>query len=194
VTPLDGRRGSVGIDPAGAHARATRGPSGPSEDELVDLLMTRALWSRDEAVTVAVLDPQWALGGRALRPALAALIADHDLNQPDAPATGAGRVAAIWQWISARADDVVAARRSCEAWAQHGRTGPEPADPYRDVATSMHAAHHGLPDPALLRHAHAVLTVLPELTAPDAHTSATTTQLLDQLAGLRTRALAAALM
>jgi hypothetical protein len=170
--------------------------TGPSEAEVVDLLITRALWSRDDAATIRAVLPGWAYGGHVLRPALAALIADHDLNQPDAPAGGLERMTALWAWVQARAGDVQAARDAVENWQyarRQGSTQPEPIDPYRDAATSMHAVRDGLPDPALLRHARSVLTILPALAAPDAHTDATTSQLLTQLTTLRAAALAAAL-
>ena len=172
--------------------------AGPlSEAEVIDLLMTRALWSKTDATTIRAVVPAWAHGGRALRPALAELIADHDLNQPDGPAGGTGRVAAIWAWVQARAVDVDAAATARADWQHAHRAGghaPEVLDPYRDAATSLHAVRDGLPDPQLLRHARQVLDVLPALTAPDAHTDATTTQLLEQLTTLRAAALTAALL
>lgn len=170
--------------------------AGPNEAEVVDLLITRALWSQADAASIRAVLPGWAYGGHVLRPALAALIADHDLNQPDAPPAGPERVAALWTWVQARAEDVQAARDAVEVWKyahREGSTQPEPLDPYRDSATSMHAVRDGLPDPALLRHARSVMTILPALAAPDAHTDATTSQLLEQLTTLRAAALAAAI-
>lgn len=155
--------------------------AGPNEAELVDLLMTRALWSRADAAVIRVARPDWAFGGRELRPALAALIEDHDLNQPDAPATGSARAASIWGWVTGRDENVAAARAAHRQWLHSGTPAVEPIDPYCDAAVSLCAVRAGLPDPALLRLASSVLSIFPELITADAHTTASTTQLLTQI-------------
>lgn len=162
----------------------TRAPktAGLNEAELVDLLMTRALWSYAEAAAIrATAGPNWALGGRELRPALAALIEDHDLNQSDAPHAGPERATSIWNWTVGRAGDVAAARSARRQWLQSEAGTAETLDPYCDAAVSLRAVRAGLPDPALLRLASSVLTIIPELVTADAHTDASTTRLLAQL-------------
>ncbi|VTR76051.1 hypothetical protein [Cellulomonas hominis] len=163
------------------------------EAEIVDLLTTRALWCRADAATTRAAMPAWGFSGGVLRPALAALIWDYDLNQPDGPPGGTERVAAICSWVQARAGDVAAAAAARADWQYARRRGgpdTEVLDPYLDAATSLHAVRDGLPDPLLLRHAAQVLSILPALVAPDAHTTATTGQLLEQLHRLRAANLA----
>ncbi|WHP16468.1 hypothetical protein [Cellulomonas sp. ES6] len=168
-----------------------------AEADVVDLLVNRALWSAQDAATLRTVAPWWPFGGRVLRPALAALVWDHDLNCPGAPVAGPERLTAIWEWIQDRAADVDAAQAAHQDWIRSERSGarkgPEPVDPYRSSAESYQAQRAGLPDPGLLRHARAVLGVLPHLAALDAHSTATTEQLLEQLTNLRAANLAAAL-
>lgn len=164
-----------------------------AERDIVDELVTRSLWSAPEASTIRTAAPWWVWGGRVLCPALAALIDDHDLNLPSAPAAGSQRVASVWRWIEHRAADVDAAAAAHDAW-RAGTEGPEPENPYRSAAASYQANRYGRPDPALLRHARAVLTVLPGLVAPDERYTVTTTELLERLDHVRTANLAAALL
>ncbi|GIG26493.1 MULTISPECIES: hypothetical protein [Cellulomonas] len=167
-----------------------------SEADLVDELAHRALWSAEDAATLRTAAPWWPFGGRALRPALAALIWDHDLNRPGAPENGAQRLASVWAWIQDRALDVDAAHTAHQNWLRDQRSGarnePEPVDPYRSAAASYRAERDCLPDPGLLRHAATVLGVVPDLGFLDPHSTATTHELLEQLTSLRAANLAAA--
>ncbi|MBW0254421.1 MULTISPECIES: hypothetical protein [unclassified Cellulomonas] len=168
-------------------------PADPTEAQVVDELAYRALWSRAEAETIRARDPRWALGGAALRPALAALIHDHDAHRPDAPARGPARAASIWDWIETRAAQVDARRAARQSWALNGRRGPQPAGPAREVRDGLYARAEGRPDPGLLAHAPAVLTALPAIIAPDAHQEGSTARLLHTLGRLRDADLAAQL-
>lgn len=139
--------------------------------ELVHLVLTRMLWSRRAATIAGTLAPVWLFGSRA---PLAALIADHDLTFPAAPAEGDQRVASIVAHVLRTAADAAKARAAHRTWVRTGGAGPEPVDPYRCPVAGINARAHGRPDPQLLARASNVLTYLPTFTFPPepGHTTA----------------------
>jgi single-strand DNA-binding protein len=139
----------------------------------VDHLLTAALWSRSDAERIrAALPAWWAAPAGGLRPALAALIHDHDLHEV-ADVDGAERAAAIVDWIVQRAGDVEAVTQEHQRWVDAGRPGSEPQHWSRDMALALHGPSRGLPDPRLLTHAARAAPLAVTLAAPDQHTSRT---------------------
>ncbi|WP_147794719.1 single-stranded DNA-binding protein [Cellulomonas sp. Y8] len=137
----------------------------------VDHLLTAALWSRSDAERIrAALPAWWAAAAGGLRPALAALIHDHDTHQAG-DVDGHERAAAILAWILRRAGEVTEAAEQHQRWREAGRHGPEPAHWSRDMALAMHGPARGLPDPRLLTLAARVAPLAVELAAPDRHTT-----------------------
>lgn len=131
-------------------------------DELVDQLLTRMLWDRRAAALARTHVPDHMYAGRA---AVAALIADHDEQHPDAPQDGPGRVTSIFDHMLDRRDDVERVRA---ARRDRTTTGPGAGhDPYGAVA-AIAARAAGRPDPTLLARAGHALTCLPLLAAPSA--------------------------
>lgn len=143
----------------------------PTTTELVHLVLTRMLWSRRAATIAGTLAPVWLFGSRA---ALAALIADHDLTFPAAPAEGDQRVASIVAHVLRTADNAAQARATHRTWVLTGGEGPEPVDSYRCPVAGINARAHGRPDPQLLARASDVLTYLHTFTFPPepGHTTA----------------------
>lgn len=115
------------------------------EERSVDGMLTDMLWSRREAARLRRVVPVDLFGGRA---AVVAVIAHHDQEHPDAPATGQDRVLSILGHTVELARDV--------------RAHP---DRYASAAAGINAHRTGQIDPQLLRLAPAVLKALPGLAA-----------------------------
>lgn len=103
------------------------------------------LWSRREATRLRRVIPLDMFGARAV---VVAVVAQHDQEHPDAPATGQDRVLSIVGHTVELARDV--------------RAHP---DRYASAAAGINAHRIGQIDPQLLRLAPAVLKALPGLVA-----------------------------